>query len=58
MKQFKLEKGDCLVVYQDIHNKRLKKYEGEWDVIRVNKKSITLQNWPTYEQRQLKIKNV
>ncbi|HLD91403.1 MAG TPA: hypothetical protein VI911_10400 [Patescibacteria group bacterium] len=34
--------GDCIVVYRDRKNKRVQKYVGEWDVIHINKKSITL----------------
>lgn len=27
--------------------------EHEWDIIKVNKKSIIVQCWPTYEQRKV-----
>lgn len=29
-------------------------HDEEWDVIKVNKKSIVLQNYPTYETKRIK----
>lgn len=51
----KLEMGDALIIFRDQGGKRIRKYgDGEWDVIHVNKHSVTLQNWPTYERIRLK----
>jgi hypothetical protein len=63
MKRLRLNIGDTLVILQDRPDKkarsgvkRRRKYgDGEWDVIRVNKKSVTLQNWPTYERATIKV---
>lgn len=58
IKKFELELGDTIVLYRgtvDINDKDAqRKHLGNWDVVKINKKSVVLQNWPTYELRRIK----
>jgi hypothetical protein len=55
LKKLNLQIGDTLVQYrhypQTGGRKSVKEFVANWDVISINKKSIVLQNWPTYERR-------
>ena len=54
MIKMKLELGDTLTHYGKRGTMKHGDHLGDWDVIRVNRKSIVLQNWPTYERRVIK----
>jgi len=64
MKKLNLQVGDVLVWKKrlppiqasgEVYTQECLWSATEWDVIKINKKSILLQNWPTYEERVIKL---
>lgn len=57
MKSLKLKVGDTLIINRRIRgNPGFVTFSDEaWDVIKVNKKSIIIQNYPTYKLKKVKL---
>ena len=57
-KKFAFTIGQTILIVKDIvrdNGESIREYLGAWDVVEVNKKRVVLQNWPTYEQRVIKL---
>jgi hypothetical protein len=56
--RFEFKRGQTLILVEDRFNQEKNGAErhilGEWDIIKVYRKSVLLQNWPSYEQRLIK----